>query len=115
MRGRAIALIGAIVSIGLLIAASWHSPLVLKFIMGAWVLAPFVGYVAAARIFPRSDTWLTRAMLVIVVLSIVAYGTQVFGQGYSKAAAPFVVVPGIAWILLVIAVIAGYVSNKSRA
>ena len=112
-RGKTIALAGAVVSIGLFIAASWHNPLALKLMIGAWVLAPFIGYFAAVRVFPRSTVWLNRAILLITVLAIVVYGWQVFAHSFEKAAAPFVAVPGIAWVLLLAATLAGYASNKS--
>jgi len=114
-RGNAIALVGALISLALFIAASWHNPLALKLMIGAWVLAPFVGYVAAVRVFPRSIVWLNRAMLVVLVLCLLVYGRQVFIQSFAKAAAPFVLVPGVAWVLLLAAVLLGYASKKSPA
>ena len=110
-----IALIGAVVSIALFIAASWHNPLLLKLLIGAWVLAPFAGYVAAIKVFPRSTVWLKRVMLVVTILAILAYGKQVFGQSFQKAAAPFVIVPIIAWALMIVAVLLGQLSKSSRA
>jgi hypothetical protein len=112
-KGRVIAIVGATASIALFLAASWHSPLVLKFLIGAWVIAPFAGYFGALKFFPRSVVWLKRAVLTITLISLVAYAHQVFGSGFAKAAAPFVVVPVISWILLFIAIIAGRLSKSS--
>lgn len=99
---RLAALIGSIASLALFAVASHKSPPVLIILIGAWVVAPYVGFFLADR-FVRHDAAVYGALLSIVTISLAVYLYAVFGSPAWKAAAPFVAVPLLSWALLAIA------------
>jgi hypothetical protein len=87
--------------------ASWHNPLLVKFLIGAWVVGPFVGATAARKIFPRAVRMIDRAVIAGTLISTGVYGFSILAEVGWKPAAPFVVVPVGIWVLVAAAALIG--------
>ena len=100
-------LAGAAISLLLFAIASWHNPLLLKIIVGVWVIAPFFGAAVLKRMFPPSRRAIDRALVAATMISAVVYCISILMEPGWKPAAPFVVVPIAIWALLVAATLIG--------
>lgn len=101
--------IAATASVILTVRAGRHShSVLLVMLMATWVLAPFVALLLAIQ---RSQRWqgfarksLYVLALVIAVGAVATYTIDALGPPRAKAAAVFVVVPLVSWLLCAIAV-----------
>jgi hypothetical protein len=103
------AVVGAVGSVALTLYAGRNNNLpFLMILMAGWVLAPFMGYALASR-YAGSWAASTRAVLdgivvLVAVASLVIYTRDVLRPPASHAAAVFVGVPIVAWLLMLIGV-----------
>ena len=111
------AVIGAAGSAGLFLNASRTTPPLLRILLGAWILAPFIALAWANLVSGRWSV-LARYSLYCVTL-IVALGSLMFYDGLilgptgSARGFVFVAVPGGSWLLAAIMVsIAAMVSRR---
>jgi len=88
-----------------MIHAGRHSnSLLLKVLFAAWVLAPFAALIWAGvvsirwPIAARHTLW--GLMLVVAAGSLAAYGHDVLSPPRSQAAAVFVMVPLVSWVVI---------------
>lgn len=114
------ALIGAVASAGFLLWAFLLRPgahsnsMLLLALMTTWVVAPFVILLWAIQV---SNGWFSRKPVYILTLfiaagAVVAYAIDASGPPRVKAAAVFVLVPLVAWILGGIVLVAVRVSRR---
>ena len=112
---------GAIGSVGLMLYAGRHnhSRLLLALFV-VWVLSPFVILLFATLVSKRWSVH-TRVALYCVALmltlgSLAIYGDVALGPGRVKAAAVFVLVPPVSWLLIVVVVpAAARISRRSHS
>jgi phosphate/sulfate permease len=98
------ALIGAVGSVGLVLRAGRTTPRLVLVLMVIWVLAPFAA-LAWANIVAKRLYWLT---LVVALGSLASYGSVIVPPAGSPRGFMFVIVPGLSWLLIVIAVVVLY-------
>jgi len=108
LRGTArVALVaGAAGSLGLMLRAGSHQrSVVLLFLFSGWVLSPFLALALAnlrARAWPsRVRTALFAAMIGVSALCLAIYGMHAV-RGVMKAGFVYLVVPAMAWLLIVV-------------
>ncbi|HLZ45885.1 MAG TPA: hypothetical protein VKQ05_09450 [Gemmatimonadales bacterium] len=113
---RVAALLGALGSIVLVIYAgrrNAHPLLVVLFVL--WVAAPFVGYFLAGRLSARwpalASSTLDIVIMLAAIVSLVVYTAAALRPG---RAVPFVLVPLIAWVFVLLAVAAS-VAERGRS
>ena len=115
--GRAIAVAGAIASVGLTLwVGRGGSSLILMVPFVGWVLGPFVGLLVTDRL-SRGWAPLARATLYIIMLVVPAASVALYGdvavRPRATPAAMFLVVPLCSWLLMVVVIgIAVFVSRK---
>ena len=124
--GLAAAVIGAIVSVAMLVhvgtrSGSNKAQPVVMILMAIWVSSPYV-LLVAGKAFSKSWSDLSRAtlywmMIVVAVISLAVYIPFGTGPVGPKPAAPFVAIPPLQWILIVVALLiaAGTSRRKSVA
>ena len=114
------AVVGAVGSVALTLYAGRNNNLpFLMILMSGWVFAPFMGYALASR---YSGGWVssTRALfdgiiVVVAVVSVLAYARGALRPPGSKPAAIFVGVPIAAWLLMLVAVALGALISRRRS
>ena len=82
---------------------------VLKLVMTAWVVAPFVGLELVRRILARAYPILAGA---IAVAALAVYATNAFMPLSPKAAFVFVIVPLGAWLVILFTTSAAWISSR---
>lgn len=122
LRGAALvaALVGGVGSLVVLIRAGQRqaTPLLLLLLMAAWVVAPFL---ALAWAFAASKRWagprqtaLYSVMLLVSLGSLLVYSTG-WLRAAGKTAAPFVLTPGVSWLLIAIVLLSASVAAPRRS
>jgi hypothetical protein len=106
------ALIGAVGSVGLVLRAGRTTPRVVLVLMVIWVLAPFAA-LAWANIVAKGWSVLTQTTLygvtlVVTVGALASYGSVIVPPAGSPRGFMFVIVPGLSWLLIVIAIVVLY-------
>jgi hypothetical protein len=100
---------GSLGSLGVFLLACYrnHSPAILVFLIGLWVLAPFVALLltrfAVARRAPSIMATWNVVTAVVSLGSLVVYAVDAVSPLASKAAAVFVVTPAAGWVVIAIA------------
>jgi hypothetical protein len=96
--------IGAIGAASIVLRVGRRNPshaLIALFVL--WVLSPFAGLLVAdlgwTRFVTLTRATLDRLMVVVAVVSLVAYA-RVLAAPPAKPAAPFLIVPFLTWMLL---------------
>lgn len=114
---RAAALLGALCSIALVIYAGRHNPhaaLVVLFVL--WVASPFAGYFLAGKLAARWPALASSTLDIVIILaavaSLVVYTAAAIRPG---RAVPFVLVPLLSWVLVLLAVAASVVEHGRSA
>jgi hypothetical protein len=108
---------GALISAAMTAYVGWHSSarvLIAPFVL--WVVSPFVVLwwtVARARA-PGAASLLAWTAEIVAAGSAAAYGARIVWPPRAQAAFVFVIVPPIAWLLIVAAVIMGRRSTRPR-
>lgn len=97
-------LVGAVGSVGLVLKAGRHTPVLLLVLFVGWVLSPFMALLVANRFSKRWPVSTRVAiyclMLVVTLASLVGY-SGAFNLPGTKPAFIFLVVPLISWLLMV--------------
>lgn len=104
---RLAALIGVLGSGALVVYAGRHNQhpfLVVLFVV--WVAPPFVGYLVARRFAPRA---LDVVVILAAVASLVVFTAAAIRPG---RAVPFVLVPGLSWVGMLVVVAASALSGR---
>lgn len=104
---RLAALIGALGSSALVVYTGRHNAhplLVVLFVV--WVASPFVGYHVARRFAPRA---LDAVVTLAAVASLVVFTAAAIKPG---RAVPFVLVPGLTWVVMLVVVVASAISGR---
>jgi ACR3 family arsenite efflux pump ArsB len=103
-----VSVVGAVGAVGLTTYAGGRvgSPMVLRLLFAAWVVAPFAAMVTAL-VFARPRQPSMRAGLNIIALvtavgSLVAYAYYALGTARPPTAA-FVLIPPASWLLFIVA------------
>lgn len=82
---------------------------VLLILFVIWVLSPFVGLALANRMSTRwpagAQTGLHTVMLIVAGASLAVYVNAVLISPPAKLAAPFLIVPLISWLIILIVVL----------
>ena len=110
-------LAGAAGSIGLLVHASQHPPVILVVLFMIWVLSPFAVLVLAEAVSKRWSVPIRAAlysvMLIVTLGSLAVYGDDALKHRWAKAAVVYVIVPPASWLLLAIVVpLAAFLSGR---
>lgn len=82
---------------------------VLRLVMTAWVVAPFVGLELAQRVLGRA---LPMLALAVAVASLAVYATNAITPLSPKAAFVFVIVPLGAWVVILFATSVAWISAR---
>ena len=107
--------IAAVLSVGFMLRAAHRNPsVVLLVLMGIWVVAPFVALLWSIHV-SRSRNSLYILTLVIAAGALTAYTIDALGPPKVKAAAVFVVVPLVSWIVGGIVLTVVFVRGKLTA
>lgn len=104
---RLAALIGALGSSALVVYAGRHNPhpfLVVLFVL--WVSSPFVAY-GLARKF--SSAAFDAVVILVAIASLVVFAAAAIRPG---RAVPFVLVPGLSWVVMLVVVAASAISGR---
>ena len=102
---------GAVGSLSLFLLACYrnHSPVILVFLIGIWVLAPFVAlFLARFAVARRAPGIMARWNVITAVVlsgSLAVYAVDAVSPLASKAAAVFVVTPVAGWVVMAIAAV----------
>ena len=113
---RVAAIVGAVGSVALTLYAgrSNNQPFVMV-LMSGWVFAPFFGFALADRLSGRWSRSTRTALDVLIVLLAVAalaiYARDAL-QPPPRRAGPYVLVPIVSWLLLLVVVVGGFASRK---
>ena len=120
---RTIALImvlaGAGGSLGLMLNAGRHTPVLLLVLFVGWVLSPFIALLIANVVSKRWSSLTCKTlyilMLVITLVSLVSY-SGALTPPETKPASIFLVVPLTSWLLIMTAIpIARRMSSKNNS
>ena len=120
---RTIALImllgGAVGSLGLMLNAGRHTPVLLLLLFVVWVLSPFMALLVANMVSKRwpviTSVTLYWLMLLLSLGSLVSYNGT-FSQPGTRPAFIFLVVPFISWLLILLVIpVARWVSCKNKS
>jgi hypothetical protein len=112
---RVAAVAGAVGAVGLtLYAGRGSGQQLVKVLMAGWVFAPFFGYALVSR-FTGGWTPGARAALDVVVLAVAVAALVVYArdalQPPPRRAGPYVLVPVLSWLVLLMAAAAGWVTH----
>ncbi len=107
---------GAIGAVALTLYAGRGSPQrLLMVLMAGWVFAPFFGYALLTRLAARWSSVarfaLDLAILVIAMAALVIYGRDAL-QPAPRRAGPYVLVPSLSWVVLLVIAAAGWLSSR---
>jgi hypothetical protein len=98
-----VVLIGAVCSLGLMLNAGRHTPVLLLVLFVGWVLSPFIGLLIANKISKRwsvpTRVTIYCLMLVLTLVSLVSY-SGALTPPETKPAFIFLIVPLISWLLI---------------
>ena len=111
-------LAGAMGSLGLMLYAGRHTPVLLLVLFVGWVVSPFMGLVVANVVSKRWSV-LTRVtlyslMLVIALGSLVGYTVAWRPQG-TRPAFAFLVVPLVSWLLIALVIPIATLLSRRRS
>ena len=111
-------LAGAMGSLGLMLFAGRHTPVLLLVLFVGWVVSPFMGLVVANVVSKRWSA-LTRVtlyslMLVIALGSLVGYTVEWRPPG-TRPAFVFLVVPLVSWLLMAIVIPIATLLSRRRS
>jgi hypothetical protein len=100
----AVVTLGAMGSLAFLLNKGRHTPIFLLVLFVGWVLSPFIGLLAANKIF-KSWSLTTRVifyyvMLILPLISLAFYSVTLTST-QTKPAAIFLIVPLISWLIIV--------------
>jgi len=91
---------------------------VLLILFVIWVLSPFVGLALANRTSTRwpvgVHTALHTVMLVVAGASLPIYVNAVLISPHAKLAAPFLIVPFVSWLLILMVVLIAFFRRQER-
>jgi hypothetical protein len=111
--------VGCVGSVLLMLRASEHPPVFLILLFIVWVSSPFialtVGYVLSAKWPAAMRTALYLTMIVVAIVSLIAYANAGAGPGHPQPRVfLFVIVPPAAWSLAAIAIGAAAMGSRRR-
>jgi len=113
---RLAAIVGAVGSVALTLYAGRSSPQqFVMVLMAGWVFAPYFGY-ALARQFSARWSAGTRSALDVIIVVIAAAAVAIYArdalQPPPRRAGPYVLVPIVSWLILLVAAVAGWWSSR---
>jgi hypothetical protein len=89
--------VSAAICLGLIVAASWHSTLLLGVLFCGWVILPFAGLAfVGGRGSPRSG--LDPAIVAVSLVSVAFYTLNAIHPMATARALPYLVAPVVAWV-----------------
>jgi hypothetical protein len=101
------ALVGAVGSVGLMLGAGFHPPVLLVALFIVWVSAPFLAVIVAIYLSRNWRNSVRRALYAITpVLTLVSLAIYGYGMAWplaSQPAFPYVALPIASWLLLAVA------------
>jgi hypothetical protein len=100
-----ILLVGAMTSLYFMFnATSSQKSILLLGLFTAWVLSPFMGFIAAERLSKlwtgKVHSWLYPTMIMVTAVSVTFY-TGVLTGSYARPAVSFLVIPFISWLMII--------------
>jgi hypothetical protein len=113
---RVAAIVGAVGSVALtLYAGRSNNQPFLMVLMSGWVFAPFLGFAFASR-FSGRWSLATRTALDVVILLLAVAALAIYTrdalQPPPRRAGPYVLVPIVSWLLLLVVAVGGFASRK---
>ena len=116
---RAAVVIAALASVVLILyGGRRNSSGVLLVLFVIWVVSPFVGLALANRTSTRwpvgAQTALHTVMLVVAGVSLAIYVNAVLISPHAKLAAPFLIVPFVSWLLILMVVLIAFFRRQER-
>jgi hypothetical protein len=114
-----VAIVGAILSLGLMVFAARHgTPRLLVIVMAGWVASPFL---LAGIAYARSNRWpepvrraLQRVMIAVAIGSVAVYALDSAHHLGGKPAAMFVLLPPVSWLLGLLVVGVAAVRTRTK-
>jgi len=112
-------LVGAVGSLGLVLNAGRHTPVLLLVLFVGWVLSPFIALLIANVVSKRWSSLTCKTlyilMLVITLVSLVSY-SGALTPPETKPASIFLLVPLTSWLLIMTVIpIARRMSRKNNS
>ena len=99
-------IIGAIVSLWLMLSLHSSAPLFLVILFVGWVVSPFAALVAthllSSRWSPSTRRALQVATMIVVIGSVALYADVAFRPPASQPAARWLIVPAVSWLVIAI-------------
>ncbi len=108
---------GAIGSISFFIFTGRRTSPILLLILGIWMLSPFIGLIVsrwASSDWSAAARTTTYLLIIVVALgSLAFYGNVAFGSPSGRTAIPFMVLPLVSWLVILLVVpLTALVSGK---